>query len=141
VGTLNAVEVAVTDKAAGQLRLAGHPIRTASSLDGGVGSTITVAIRPEMITLDGIDGEPLHDANRVPATVRDVAFLGSVVRVSTTVGDDAVIDVDTFNNPNLAVPATGQGVMLSFPPEAVLVLGGAVVSQETDVLAAAEAML
>jgi hypothetical protein len=51
------------------------------------------------------------------------------------------IHVDTFNNPNLAVPAAGQPVNLSFPPEAVLVLARDAVRQEEDVLAAAEAML
>jgi putative spermidine/putrescine transport system ATP-binding protein len=141
VGTLNAVEAKVVDPAAGRLALGGHAIRTTSALDGAVGDAVMVALRPEMITLDGIDGQPVDGANRVPATVTDVAFLGSVVRVSTKVGDGTTVHVDTFNNPNLAVPPAGSPVTLSFPPEACLVLARDAVVQDSDALAAAEAML
>jgi putative spermidine/putrescine transport system ATP-binding protein len=141
VGTLNAVEATIVDAAAGRLTVGGQPIRTTSTIEGATGTTVMVALRPEMITLDGIDGQPIEGANRVPATVRDVAFLGSVVRVSATVAEGTAIHVDTFNNPNLAVPAAGEPVHLSFPPEAVLVLARDAVQQEEDVLAAAEAML
>ena len=141
VGTLNAVEAKVVDPAAGQLTIGGHPIRSTSALEGRAGDTVMLALRPEMITLVGIDGESVSDANRVPATVTDVAFLGSVVRVSTTVGEGMAVHVDTFNNPNLAVPPAGSPVTLSFPPEACLVLARDAVHQETDALAAAEAML
>ena len=141
VGTLNAVEAKVVDPAAGRLTLGGHAIRTTSSLDGAAGDAVMVALRPEMITLDGIDGQPVDGANRVPATVTDVAFLGSVVRVSTTVGDGTTVHVDTFNNPNLAVPPAGSPVTLSFPPEACLVLARDAVVQDSDALAAAAAML
>lgn len=141
VGTLNAVEAKIVDPSAGRITLGGHAIRTTASLDGSVGDTVMLALRPEMITLEGIDGQPDDSANRVPATVTDIAFLGSVVRVSVSVGDGTVVHVDTFNNPNLAVPPAGSPVMLSFPPEACLVLARDAVPRETDVLAAAEAML
>ncbi len=141
VGTLNAVEAKIVDPAAGHINLGGHAIRTTASLNGSVGDTVMLALRPEMITLEGIDGQPTDNANRLPATVTDVAFLGSVVRVSTTVGGGTAIHVDTFNNPNLAVPPAGSPVMLSFPPGACLVLARDAVPQETDALAAAEAML
>jgi hypothetical protein len=112
---------------------------------------VTVALRPEMIALATPDGsnivavsalEGTSGANRLPATVVDVAFLGSVVRVHTTVGPDQTpVYVDTFNNPNLAVPPAGTPVVLSFPPEGCLVLGQNAVPDRTDALAAAEAML
>ena len=71
-----------------------------------------------------------------------MAFLGSVVRVRVTVGPDSTpVFVDTFNNPNLAVPPAGAPVVLSFPPEACLVLGRDQVPDQSDALAAAEAML
>jgi putative spermidine/putrescine transport system ATP-binding protein len=140
VGTLNAVQAKVVDAAAGVLELGGHRIRTTSSVEGAAGEPVSVALRPEMITLVGVDGTADDGINHVPATVTDVAFLGSVVRVSTVVGDTRV-DVDTFNNPNLAVPAAGQQVQLAFPAEAALVLGRGAVQRETDALAAAEALL
>jgi putative spermidine/putrescine transport system ATP-binding protein len=151
VGTLNAIDAKIVDAAAGRLSLAGHVVRTTAELSGSVGQAITVALRPEMIALTTPDGsnivsvsptEGVTGINRLPATVADVAFLGSVVRVRTTVGPEATpVFVDTFNNPNLAVPPSGSPVVLSFPPEACLVLGRDAVPDTSDVLAAAEAML
>ncbi|MEX1172518.1 MAG: ABC transporter ATP-binding protein [Chloroflexota bacterium] len=141
VGTLNAVEARVADPAGGGLTLAGDHIRTTSSLKGQTGDPVMVALRPEMITLDGIDGEPADGANQLSATVTDIAFLGSVVRVSTKLSDGTAVFVDTFNNPNLAVPPAGSPVKLSFPPDACLVLAHDAVRRDTDALAAAEAML
>jgi len=151
VGTLNAMEATIVDAAAGRLTLAGHEVRTTSTLTGSAGQAVTVAIRPEMIALTSPDGSNVvavsptggnTGTNRLPGTVADVAFLGSVVRVRTTVGPNAIpIYVDTFNNPNLAVPPAGSPIVLGFPPEACLVLGLDAVPDQTDALAAAEAML
>ena len=93
-----------------------------------------------MITL-GAGDDGTDRRNRIEATVENVAFLGAVVRVRTKLADGSVVSVDTFNNPNLAVPADGSTVTLRFPPEAVLVLGREAVRDQTDVLAAAEALL
>jgi putative spermidine/putrescine transport system ATP-binding protein len=151
VGTLNAMEARIVDAAAGRLSLGGHEVRTTSELTGSAGQAVTVALRPEMIALTSPDGSnvvavspgaEMSGTNRLPGTVADVAFLGSVVRVRTTVGPDAIpVFVDTFNNPNLAVPPAGSPVVLGFPPEACLVLGHDAVPDQTDALAAAEAML
>jgi putative spermidine/putrescine transport system ATP-binding protein len=141
VGTLNAVQARIMDGPGGILELGGHRIRTTSAVEGSTGEPVSVALRPEMITLVGVDGTAADGVNHVPATVTDVAFLGSVVRVSTVVGEDTRVDVDTFNNPNLAVPAAGQPVQLAFPAEAALVLGRGAVRREADALAAAEALL
>jgi putative spermidine/putrescine transport system ATP-binding protein len=151
VGTLNAIEGRIVDAGTGRLSLAGHDVRTTSAVTGSAGQVVTVAIRPEMIALSTPDGSNVvavsptvgtTGTNRLPGTVADVAFLGSVVRVQTTVGPDQVpVYVDTFNNPNLAVPPAGSPIVLGFPPEAVLVLGHHVVLDQSDALAAAEAML
>jgi putative spermidine/putrescine transport system ATP-binding protein len=139
VGTLNTVPARIVDAGRRRLALAGTEIGTSSEVHGTVGERVTVAIRPEMIRLDGsAEGGP---GNHLSATVQDVAFLGAVVRVRTALGDGSTVSVDTFNNPNLAVPASGASVALRFPDEAVLVLGREAVKDETDVLAAAEAML
>ena len=151
VGTLNAIEAKIVDAATGRLSLAGHEVRTTSALSGSAGQAVTVALRPEMIALATPDGsnvvavsalEGATGTNRLPATVADVAFLGSVVRVHTAVGPDQTpVYVDTFNNPNLAVPPAGSPVVLSFPPEGCLVLSPDAVPDRTDALAAAEASL
>ncbi len=138
VGTLNAIEAKVLDPAGGRLTIGGVTVRTTSPVTGRAGEGVLVALRPEMVSV----GDSAPDGhNRLTATVTDVAFLGSVVRISTTVGDGARVDVDTFNNPNLAVPERGSQVELSFPPEAALVLAQGSVAQEEDALAAAEALL
>jgi putative spermidine/putrescine transport system ATP-binding protein len=140
VGTLNAVPATVVDPAAGRLSIGGHEIRTTTEVSDAAGTAVMVALRPEMISL--ADPSTAQDGrNRIPARVSDVAFLGSVVRITTMVGTDTRVDVDTFNNPNLAVPASGTGVVLDFPPEAALVLAQGSVLQEEDALAAAEALL
>jgi putative spermidine/putrescine transport system ATP-binding protein len=139
VGTLNAVQARITDPAARLLSVADGQVTTSSALGGSAGELVTVAIRPEMITLDG-SGDA-DGTNRLGATVEDVAFLGSVVRVRTTIGDGSTIAVDTFNNPNLEIPASGVRVTLRFPPEACHVLSRDAVPDQSDELAAAEAML
>jgi putative spermidine/putrescine transport system ATP-binding protein len=139
VGTLNAVEARIADATDRRLSLAGAEITTASEVSGSVGQLVTVAIRPEMIRFDGTAEADGH--NRLPAIVDDVAFLGAVVRVRTKLSDGSSVSVDTFNNPNLAVPEAGTSVTLRFPPQACLVLPRDAVPDETDALAAAEAML
>jgi putative spermidine/putrescine transport system ATP-binding protein len=146
VGTLNALEARVQDAAAHRLTLGGHAFVTASDIEVAAGEAVMIAMRPEMLTF----GEPATEAdatNQLPATVRDIAFLGSVIRIGVRLAgaddDTALIHVDTFNNPNLALPPVGSPVTVKFPPEACLVLGqgrGAV-AIEADALAAAEAML
>jgi putative spermidine/putrescine transport system ATP-binding protein len=141
VGTLNTVPAKVVDGAGRRLSLAGTDVRTSSDVTGGPGTSVTVAIRPEMISIGPGAGGDADGGNQLQATVQDVAFLGAVVRVRTSLSDGSSVSVDTFNNPNLAVPAAGSTTTLRFPPEAVLVLGREAVRDESDVLAAAEALL
>ena len=119
VGTLNVVPAKVVDPATGTLLVAGQPIRAAGPIDGGhQGDAITVALRPEIISLGARDGQ-----NNLNGIVDDVTFLGSIVRVRIKFTDGSgVISFDTFNNPNLAVPDRGTAITVSFPPEACLVL-------------------
>jgi putative spermidine/putrescine transport system ATP-binding protein len=55
VGTLNALRARIVDPAAGRLELGGTEVHTSSTVAGNTGEDITVAIRPEMITLTGPD--------------------------------------------------------------------------------------
>jgi putative spermidine/putrescine transport system ATP-binding protein len=147
VGTLNAVPARIVDAATGRLSIGGHEIRAASAVDGSAGSEVAVALRPEMISLEPAEDamtQPAGDLNRVAAVVEDVAFLGAVVRVRVRIGEgdhSAQMNVDTFNNPNLAVPPAGSNTTITFPPEACLVLGQDTAIRGDDALAAAEAML
>jgi putative spermidine/putrescine transport system ATP-binding protein len=119
VGTLNIVTAKVLDPAAGTLEAAGQPIRSARPIGGAKpGDIVTVALRPEIISLGAREG-----LNQLSGVVDDVTFLGAVVRVRIRFTDDSgAISFDTFNNPHLAVPDRGTAVTISFPPEACLVL-------------------
>ena len=122
VGTLNVLNARVVDAAAGRLDVGGQEMRARGAVGSGAGSTVSLALRPEILTLG--DGEPGHV--RLRGTVDEVTFLGAVVRVRIKLpGEAGVASVDTFNNPHLAVPARESAITFSFPAEACLILDGA----------------
>jgi putative spermidine/putrescine transport system ATP-binding protein len=139
VGTLNALHAEVIDAKAGLVSIAGQQIRLAGPLsDGDHRKTVEVALRPEIITLREAGAE----ANRLTGTVLRVTFLGSIVRVRITLdGTDRTVAFDTFNNPHLAVPADGDRVTVSFPPEACLVLDQSVAEIKAAVAQAEDGLL
>ncbi len=126
VGTLNLVEAGVVDASAGRLSLAGQEVRTAKAVtDAANGARVTLAVRPEGIDL----GAGPEGNNRLRGTIDDINFLGSIVRLRVSLGDAVdgsatSIALDTFNEPHLTLPAVGEDVTVSFPPEACFVLAG-----------------
>ena len=119
VGTLNLVVAKVVEGSTGRLALAGQEVRAAKPVTAtGDGSAVTLALRPESIELGEAGG-----ANRLRGTIEDTSFLGSIVRIRVHVGTDVAISLDTFNDPHVTPPAVGEAVVLSFPPEACLVVG------------------
>jgi putative spermidine/putrescine transport system ATP-binding protein len=119
VGTLNLVVAKVVESNAGRLALAGQEVRAAKPVTTtGEGGAVTLALRPESIELGEAGG-----ANRLRGTIEDTSFLGSIVRIRVHVGPDVAISLDTFNDPHVTPPAVGEAVVLSFPPEACLVVG------------------
>jgi putative spermidine/putrescine transport system ATP-binding protein len=117
VGTLNSVSAQVVD-AAGVVRVAGQVLRTARPLNGAVkDSQVTLALRPELLSLT----PTAAGDNQLVGRVETITFLGAVVRIQVRLGD-TLLNVDTFNNPHLSLPALGEEVKVSFSPEAVLVL-------------------
>jgi putative spermidine/putrescine transport system ATP-binding protein len=118
VGTLNVLSADVTDPAGAGLRVDGQDIRAAKPLaDIPAGKTVTVALRPEVISLNGHS----TDGNQLSGTVDDVMFLGPTMRVRVRLRDQS-LQFDEFNNPHLAPPQRGQQVTVSFPAEACLLL-------------------
>ncbi len=126
VGTLNLVEARVVEAAAGRIAIAGQEVHAAGSVSAGSGGAVTVALRPEGLSLgDGPDG-----SNRLRGAISDVSFLGSVVRIRVRLGDGGpVLSVDTFNEPHSRPPAVADAVGVWFPREACLILGGAVTAR------------
>ena len=72
--------------------------------------------------------------NRLTGTIRDVMFLGSVVRLRVRLADGTPLLFDTFNDPHLTLPARDDEVTVSFPAEACLVLGREVAERGPDIV-------
>nr|MCU0493824.1 ABC transporter ATP-binding protein [Chloroflexaceae bacterium] len=122
VGTLNMLPADVVDGAAGRVCVSGQELRV-EPLPGEArpGQTLTLALRPEAISLDGAGASPNGSSNHLNGTIDEVTFLGAVVRVRVRVAEH-MVNFDTFNNPQQPPPQRGQAVTLSFPPEACVVL-------------------
>lgn len=121
VGTLNLLTAEVADPNAGQVIVVGQRIAAASTLEGlAAGDRVTLALRPELLSLNGAGGGP----NCLTGAVETISFLGSIVRIQVRV-QDVLVALDEFNNPHLALPGLGQTVTFSFPKEACLILDSA----------------
>lgn len=118
VGTLNAVLAEIVDVKDGLLRFDGQQVHTANPLDGfRNGDKIMVAIRPERLSFAS-EG---RKANVLQGTIKNITFLGSIVRIQVKLGE-SVFYMDTFNNPYLTLPKVGDPTEITCSKEAVLVL-------------------
>ncbi|GAB4481899.1 MAG: ABC transporter ATP-binding protein [Anaerolineales bacterium] len=118
VGTLNAVLAEIVDIKEGLLRFDGQQVHTADKLEKfRNGDKIMVAIRPERLSFAS-DG---RKANVLQGTIKNITFLGSIVRIQVKLGE-SIFYVDTFNNPYLALPKVGDPTEITCSKEAVLVL-------------------
>jgi putative spermidine/putrescine transport system ATP-binding protein len=118
VGTLNQIEVVVTNASQGEFAIDGQKVHTAKPLEFTNNDKIKIALRPEIISLR--PGGP--ELNQLSAVVDAVTFLGSIVRIQVKLETNRLF-FDTFNNPNLVPPKRGDNVTLYFQREACLVLG------------------
>jgi putative spermidine/putrescine transport system ATP-binding protein len=78
---------------------------------------VRVAIRPERLSF----ASEQKKANVVDATIENITFLGSVVRIRVKIGGTK-FNMDTFNNPFLDLPKIGAVEQITCSREAVLVL-------------------
>ncbi len=119
VGTLNVLDATVRDPATGALDIEGSPVTLGRPIDGAkAGDTVAAALRPEALAL-GVEGD---GRQALTGKIRDVAFLGSVIRVRVEIGSK-LVSLDTFNRPSKPPPAEGETVSLTFMPGEVLILG------------------
>lgn len=118
VGTLNAVLAEIADVKEGLLRFDGQQVHTADTLEGYQnGDKVMVAIRPERLSLVS-EG---RKANVLQGTIKNITFLGSIVRIQVKLGEN-IFYVDTFNNPYLILPQVGDITEITCSKEAVLVV-------------------
>lgn len=116
IGTLNVLNGEMLNLGGGRVRLDDQEI-VVEEIGDGHGATISLALRPESISLNS-EGE---FANRLNATVDDIYFLGSVVRVRTRLREQ-YLNIDMFNVAGAKLPAPGDQVTLSFTANAAKVL-------------------
>ena len=118
VGTLNQVTVEVM--AANELLLDGQLLYTARPVTARKGERLTLAIRPELISLV----EPAFKQasyNVLTGRVANISFLGAIVRIQIRLLDQ-LIALDEFNNPHLRLPGRDDQVQVAFPDTAGLIL-------------------
>lgn len=118
VGTLNNLQAQIRDVAAGELTFEGQSVLTAQKLEGHTkGDAVSISIRPERVSFATEGRKP----NVLNVKIENITFLGSIVRIQVRAGN-SVFNMDTFNNPFLALPKIGDMIQVTFSKEAVLVL-------------------
>ena len=118
VGTLNAVSAEIVDPKANTLRMDGIQLQAAKGFeDKKSGDKVTIAIRPERFSF----AAEQKKANLLDATIENITFLGSIVRIQILIGNTNFY-MDTFNNPFLELPKIGDKAQVTCSREAILVL-------------------
>ena len=118
VGTLNMLEATVADPQANRIDIDGNIVTVTESLSHyAKGQTVTLALRPEAVSLDARKN---HDTS-LDVTIDDVHFLGSVIRTRATLGKNR-LSFDTFNDPTQPPPERGEKATVHFAARDLLVL-------------------
>ncbi len=117
VGTLNVMNGKVANAARGAIAVGGGEITLATPVAAAEGASVALAMRPESIRLNGAEACDI----KVPADIREVSFLGSVIRIRATILGTAV-EFDMFNQPDLPPPVPGSRVTVGLNSRDVLFL-------------------
>jgi ABC-type Fe3+/spermidine/putrescine transport system ATPase subunit len=119
VGRVNLIEgeVASADSGRVVMNVTGSHHRLAVSSDGAsVSGTVTVAVRPEAVTLVAADDRSVNGTNTWDASVRAVAFLGDHYEYELDAGAIAL----TVQSSRLV---EGDRIRVHIPPEACTLVG------------------
>ena len=118
VGTLNTADAEVLDPVKGKVSVDGVPFETAKDLkDRQKGDRVRISIRPERFSFASDEKKD----NILDATVENITFLGSIVRIQLLIGNTKFY-MDIFNNPFLELIKIGDKVQVTCSREAVLIL-------------------
>ena len=115
VGTLNTFEAEVEVPAKGAVRLGGVAVSLGRAVR--TGAKIGLALRPEAVHLGRAPGREVI----LPAIVREVHFMGSVIRIQAEAAGTTV-SLDTFNRPDTPPPAVGQAAEISLSAQDFILL-------------------
>lgn len=118
VGALNTAPAEVLDPEKGVLSMDGINFLSAAKMDGlRSGDKVRMAIRPERFSFASEVKKP----NVVDARIENITFLGSVVRLNISIGNQR-FNMDTFNYPSLELPKIGSTEPVTCSKEAVLII-------------------
>ncbi len=118
VGTANVLPCRIVDAAAGIAAFGAAQLAAGHALPGAAGSEVQLALRPEALSIHPYDGA----GNSLAATVRDVTFLGPVVRLRMVLEGDVPAVVDLHGEAARTLPEPGAAVTLWFRPESLQLL-------------------
>jgi putative spermidine/putrescine transport system ATP-binding protein len=118
VGTLTPIEATVIDPAQGTVMSGGLTVHLGRPLSAQAGTVVPIALRPEAVRLGREAGREVV----LPATAREVEFMGSVIRVKAEAAGQSFL-LDTFNRPDAPPPQPGEPVEISFSGRDVIVIG------------------
>ena len=119
VGTLTPIEAPVIDPRMGTVMSGGLTMNLGRPLSAEMGAAVPIALRPEAVQLGRASGREIV----LPATAREVEFMGSVIRIRAEAGGQSFL-LDTFNRPDAPPPQPGEPVEISFSGRDVIVIGG-----------------
>ena len=120
VGTLNTFETRVEHASNGVVSIAGVPMTLPEgNLTLRDGASLSIALRPEALQVGRVEGREVV----LPATVEEVHFLGSVIRLRANIAGTRV-SLDTFNRADTPPPAIGAAVEISLSGRDAIVLQG-----------------
>jgi putative spermidine/putrescine transport system ATP-binding protein len=118
VGHLNNIEAIVADPAAKTVTIDGQTARVPTlPRDATTGAPISLTLRPEMLSPIERNGNDIT----LSGTIADVTFLGSVIRLRVSLGQN-IVSLDTFNDQRTAPPARGEPITISLASKDLLVL-------------------
>jgi putative spermidine/putrescine transport system ATP-binding protein len=118
VGTLNTINAKVLSAADNTVEVDGQSFRL-PALPGGAtnNAPLSLTMRPEAVSL----GKPNGQDVVMTGKVKEVHFLGSVIRLRVDLGQNS-LSLDTFNDTHTPPPAVDETVQISLNSSDILIL-------------------
>ena len=118
VGHLNTMTARLLDPGQGVLEVGGQRLALGRPVAGEAGGDILLALRPEAVTLGPREGNDVT----LDLPVREVSFLGAVIRIRAALGA-GLVSLDIFNTAATRLPEVGATVPVSFSSADLMVIG------------------
>jgi putative spermidine/putrescine transport system ATP-binding protein len=118
VGTLNTLSARVVSVADKAVSVDGQTFTLPTLPDGArPDAPLSLTLRPEAVSL----GKPNGQDVVLQGKVKEVSFLGSVIRLSVDLGDN-MLSLDTFNDTHTPPPEIDQTIEVSLSSHDILIL-------------------